>query len=90
MLLVNEEGYEFMLYNIPDKQMKEFSKWVDDNLYGSTGISQFNVPKGNSFTKVYIVNCDLSRSGTAKILEYWMERGIKYSQENIDKLWNVI
>lgn len=91
MLLVNEEGYEFMLYNISDNQMEEFSKWIDSGLlYGIAGISQFNVPKGNSFSKVYVVNCDSSKSGTREILDYWISRGVKYSQENIDKLWNVI
>lgn len=91
MFIVNEEGYEFMVFGIDDSIMKEFENWLDkEHLDSNTSISQFNIPKKDGTSKVYIINCDCLKMGSYKIRDFWLSKNIPHSKENIELLFNVV
>lgn len=84
--IVDEDGYEMMISGAIEKDMEAFKNWLDKTPYsGCTGYTHFRVPKNGVYVSVYIISAD-TKSARGDIKEYWINRGCKYDQENIDNL----
>lgn len=86
MIVIDEEGYEYMLVGTTMNDMDAFYKWLENTPYlGCTGYIHFKVPKENRKVDVFIVSCD-TKMGRSETVEYWIKKGLKYDKENMELL----
>lgn len=90
MFLVNEEGYEFMVIGANDDFIKKFNTFLlIEDLEPNVSVSIFNVPKNDKIVPVAIINCDNLKHGSYAIRDFLISIGLKYSKDNVDKLFNI-
>lgn len=84
MFIIEENGYSYLIFNVSEESFKRFEKECDKkSFYGLIGIEEFHIPKNNSISKVYYVECQDSREGRIWIEEYWINK-IKLNCPNIN------
>lgn len=88
MIIVEDDGYSVMLTGVTQKEIDKFFKYLENetSCYGVVGCSTFRVPKGENKVEVFVIDCLNSRDGRREILDYWIKKGQKYEQDNINLL----
>lgn len=88
MLIVEEDGYSFMLTGVNQKAIDDFFGYLENltSYSGVVGCSKFCVPKDDKIVEVFIIDCLNSKDGRRESLEYWQSKGVKYTEENVQLL----
>lgn len=88
MIIVEEEGYSVMLTGVTQNNVDDFFKYLDNKTpySGVVGCSRFKVPKNGKKVDVFVIDCLNSKDGRREILAYWVKKGQKYDEDNINLL----
>ncbi|MDF2881301.1 MAG: hypothetical protein K0R54_1858 [Clostridiaceae bacterium] len=88
MIIVEEDGYSLMLTGVTQKEIDEFIKHLKIKTSYSevVGISKFKFPKNDKHIDIFVIDCLNSRDGRREILDYWLGKGQKYDNNNINLL----